>query len=122
MFVGQYTGCWGVFDTTLREKVVQWLAAGRWFSPGTPSFSPNKTDRHDITEILLKVALNAINLVNIQAVGYSTLTPSGGHSPFGQLYKHQSKPILICLPCHILLVLFIMLYQLNKIESSLSNL
>jgi hypothetical protein len=25
-------------------------------------FSTNKTDRHDITEILLKVALNTINL------------------------------------------------------------
>jgi hypothetical protein len=25
-------------------------------------FSPNKTDRHDITEILLKVALNTITL------------------------------------------------------------
>jgi hypothetical protein len=32
-----------------------------WFSPGTPVFSKNKTDRHDITEILLKVALNTIN-------------------------------------------------------------
>jgi hypothetical protein len=30
------------------------------FSLGTPVSSTNKTDRHDITEILLKVALNAI--------------------------------------------------------------
>jgi hypothetical protein len=30
------------------------------FSPGTPVSSTNKTDRHDITEILLKVALNTI--------------------------------------------------------------
>ena len=28
---------------------------GRWFSPGTPVFSTNKTDHHDIAEILLKV-------------------------------------------------------------------
>jgi hypothetical protein len=34
--------------------------AGRWFSPGTPVSSTNKTGRHDITEILLKVALNTI--------------------------------------------------------------
>ena len=34
--------------------------AGRWFSPGTPVSSTNKTVRHDITEILLKVALNTI--------------------------------------------------------------
>jgi len=36
--------------------------AGRWFSPGTPVFSTNKTDKYDIVEILLKVALNTINL------------------------------------------------------------
>ena len=30
------------------------------FSPGTPMSSTNKTVRHDITEILLKVALNTI--------------------------------------------------------------
>jgi hypothetical protein len=32
------------------------------FSPGTPVSSTNKTDCHDITEILLKVALNTITL------------------------------------------------------------
>jgi hypothetical protein len=37
------------------------LATGPWFSPGTPVSSINKTDRHDIIEILLKVALNTIN-------------------------------------------------------------
>jgi hypothetical protein len=34
------------------------LAHGRWFSPGTPASSTTKTGRHDIAEILLKVALN----------------------------------------------------------------
>ena len=33
----------------------------KWFSPDTPVSSSNKTDHHDITEILLKVALNTIN-------------------------------------------------------------
>jgi hypothetical protein len=37
------------------------LAHGRWFSPGTPASSTTKTDRHDIAEILLKVALNTKN-------------------------------------------------------------
>ena len=50
---------WGVLDTTLCDKVCQWLATGLWFSLVS---STNKTDRHDITEILLKVALNTINL------------------------------------------------------------
>jgi hypothetical protein len=36
--------------------------AGQWFSPGTFVSSTNKTDRHDITEILLKVELNTITL------------------------------------------------------------
>ena len=50
----------GVLNTTLCDKVCQWLAAGRWFSLGTPVSSTNKTDGHNITEILLKVALNLI--------------------------------------------------------------
>ena len=50
-----------VLATTLCDKFCQWFATGRWFSPGTPVSSTNKTDRHDITEILLKVALNTIN-------------------------------------------------------------
>jgi hypothetical protein len=50
----------GVLDTILCDKVCQWLATGWWFSPGTPVSSTNKTDHHDITEILLKVALNTI--------------------------------------------------------------
>ena len=51
----------GVLDTTLWDKVFQWFATSRWFSPGTPVSSTNKSDRHDITEILFKVALNTIN-------------------------------------------------------------
>jgi hypothetical protein len=37
------------------------LAHGRWFSPGTSASSTTKTGRHDISEILLKVALNNKN-------------------------------------------------------------
>ena len=50
----------GVLDTTLCDKVYQSITAGRRFSLGTPVSSTNKTDRHDITAILLKVALNTI--------------------------------------------------------------
>ena len=35
--------------------------AGLWFSPGSPVSSTNKTDRHDMTEILLKVAFSTIS-------------------------------------------------------------
>ena len=41
-------------------RVCHWFATCRWFSPGPPFSSTNKTDRHDITEILLKVALSTI--------------------------------------------------------------
>jgi hypothetical protein len=37
--------------------LMQLLADGRWFSPGTPASLTTKTGRHDIAEILLKVAL-----------------------------------------------------------------
>ena len=50
--------CQGVPDTTLCDKVCQWLVTGRWFSPGTLVSSTNNTDCHNRTEILLKVALS----------------------------------------------------------------
>ena len=47
----------GALDTTLCDKVCQ--VGGFLFSPVS---STNKTDRHDITDILLKMALNTITL------------------------------------------------------------
>jgi hypothetical protein len=46
------------------DNVYQLLTHGRWFSPGTPASSTTKTGRHDIAEILLKVALNTNNSIN----------------------------------------------------------
>jgi hypothetical protein len=43
------------------DNVCQCLAAGCWFSPGTPVSSINKTDFYDIAEILLLLALSTIN-------------------------------------------------------------
>ena len=45
----------GVLDTILSNAICQWLATGWRSSPGPPVSSINKTDNHDITEILLKV-------------------------------------------------------------------
>ena len=47
--------------TTENSQVYQLLAHGRWFSVGTPASSTTKTSRHDIAEILLKVALKTKN-------------------------------------------------------------
>jgi hypothetical protein len=44
--------------------VYQLLAHGRWFSLGTPASSTTKTGRHDIAEILLKMALNTKNQIS----------------------------------------------------------
>ena len=44
---------------------------GQWFTLGTPVSYTNKIDRHDLNEILVKVALNTI-----------TITP---------MYKGQSR-------------------------------
>ena len=45
------------------DKAYQLLAHGRWFAPGTPASSTTKTGRHDLAEILPKVALNTINQI-----------------------------------------------------------
>jgi hypothetical protein len=47
---------------------------GRWLSPVPPVSSTNKTDRHNITELLLKVALITIKQSNKQTNGNVLLT------------------------------------------------
>ena len=66
-----------ILDTTLCDKVCQWLAAGWWFSLGTPVSSTNKTDCHDITEILLKVTLNTTILTITSFISYESSLISG---------------------------------------------
>ena len=55
----------GVLDTTLSDQVCQGHAAGRWFSPGIPVSSTNKTERHDIAEMINTITLNLYNHVRI---------------------------------------------------------
>ena len=76
------------------DKASQLLAHGRWFSSGTPASFPTKTGRHDIAEILLKVALNAINQIKYNnVIGQSERFPAL-HSmqtiqpPSGLVYIH----------------------------------
>jgi hypothetical protein len=47
----------GVLNTTLCDKICQWLATGRWFSPSAPVSSIKKTDRHDIAK---KIAIRGV--------------------------------------------------------------
>jgi hypothetical protein len=52
----------GIPNTILYDKVCQWQVGG--FLRVLRVSSTNKTDRHDKTEILLKVALNTITLTS----------------------------------------------------------
>jgi hypothetical protein len=52
------------------DKVYQLLAHGRWFSSDTLASSSTKAGRHDITEILLKVALNTIKQTYVNKSTY----------------------------------------------------
>jgi hypothetical protein len=54
-FVNYKKGCTRL--AAANDKVYQLLAHGQWFSLGTPASSTTKTGRHNIIEILLKVAL-----------------------------------------------------------------
>ena len=58
-FVNYKIGCTRLAAAS--DKVQNLHAHGRWFSPGSPASSSTKTGRHNIAEILLKVALNTKN-------------------------------------------------------------
>jgi hypothetical protein len=60
-FVNYKKGCTRLAAAS--DKIYQLLAHVRWFSPGTPASSTTKIGRHDIAEILLKVALNTTNQI-----------------------------------------------------------
>jgi hypothetical protein len=63
-FVNYKKGC----TRLASDKVNQLLAHGQWFSRGIPASSTTKTGRHDIAEILLKVALNTNNQIKSKYV------------------------------------------------------
>ena len=69
----------GALDLSLCNKGCQCLAVGRCFSPRIPVSSIYNTYRHNVTETLLKVVLNTINLIQLQkiepAVAYTNGVP-----------------------------------------------
>jgi len=64
-FVNYKKGCTRL--TAASDKVYQLLSRGRWLSPGTPASSTTETGRHDIAEILLKVALKHQHFLKIKS-------------------------------------------------------
>ena len=71
--------CFPAKHAALRRKSKDLLAWNQWFFQGPPFSSTNKTDRHDITEILLKVALNIIK----QTYSENKSWPQGGSALMG---------------------------------------
>ena len=76
-FVNYKKGCTRL--ATSCHKVYQLLAHGRLFSSGTPaSSSGSKTGRHDIAEILLKVALKHKTSINQSSFSLENYANSRG--------------------------------------------
>ena len=69
------------------DNVYQLLAHGRWFSPGSPASSTTKTGRHDIAEILLKVALSTKD--QIKSIKVITKLPNSEQSYKGKVQTHN---------------------------------
>ena len=70
-----------------------------WFSPGIPVFSTNKTDHHDISEILLKLVLNTINLpTSIQDIFFVTKKKAKKENDH---YSSATTWLCISLPMHL---------------------
>jgi hypothetical protein len=70
----------GVLDTTLCDQVFQWLAAGRWFSLGTPVFSTLKLKLIDTVFtnphiIIICHSLKLDNLSQLLCLGLWSLMP-----------------------------------------------
>ena len=67
-----------------------WLAVGWWFSLRTSVSSTNKTDRNDITEMLLKVALSTITLTHFQLWITRAQKPNTMRHHFGKTWIYIS--------------------------------
>ena len=76
--------------TTLCDKVCQWLATDRWFSPGSPISTTNNTWPSDRTEILLKVAWTPSNK-HIQSASGPLTQLMSLHSVRGSIVIHVHK-------------------------------
>jgi hypothetical protein len=67
---GQFFSWWGVLDTTLCDKVYQWLATCLWFSLGTPVSSTN-------LKLTAKIKLKYMYWVHLTMKGVQTHNFSG---------------------------------------------
>jgi hypothetical protein len=76
---------------TASNNVYQLLAQDRWFSQGTPASSTTKIGRHDIAEILLKVALNT--KIQIHSIQYENKYIVTVKIIIADIYIKKQKPL-----------------------------
>ena len=69
---------------------------GWWFSPGRPVSSTNKTNCHDITEILLKLTLSTLShlLWDCMVVGAITTKVVSSNLADDEVYSRQHYVIM----------------------------
>ena len=96
-----------MYTLHLCDKVCQWLAPGWWFSLGTPVSSTNKTNCHDITEILLNMSLNIINHYDLR-------------QSFVITEKYCNNHLYICMLIHQTVKLYRKLDVLSELEYTLN--
>ena len=105
------------------DKVYQLLAHGQWFSPGTPASSTTKTGRHDIAEILLKVALSTINQSNqIFILGSSCCNFKNLHtvicwilSVMSLIISFSANQHIACISPHVKICMQLKAYRLSEL-------
>jgi hypothetical protein len=103
----------------LNIKVCQWLATGRCFSPGTPVSSINKTHRHDMIEILLKVALkhhrpNKTNTIHRFTSTQHTIPKIEIQNKHGQYNYKASECSRLCMLKHVLVIKGVNAYKYDN--------
>jgi hypothetical protein len=85
----------------ISDLITKRVHHGRWFSPDTPASSTTKNGRHDIAEILLKVALNTINQIKSIILGFS-VPPTMVH-PFCNLHSRERTHVVLVIGLYELL-------------------
>jgi hypothetical protein len=77
--------------TTLCDKVCQWLAAGRWFSPGTPQFPPPIKLTWDKKRVRVEVMVFNATFNNISAISWRWTMVVQHQVRCFQLYHGENK-------------------------------
>jgi hypothetical protein len=99
---------WGVLDTTLYHKVCQQLLGGflQVLRRDETVSSINKTDHHDIPEILLKVTLNSLTLTSLH-VHKSNHCNCENRVHACQRFKLRVFYLYTCIVIHVCLWVFV---------------